>query len=111
MRWRAVSFPAFAAVSWLAGCGGSGATPGDARGNLLLHDQNNYTTKASLSIPVRDTVSAMDLDICWSDIVDDLQCHPLSAAADIDNVALLRISHLSQEQVQIRVAEGTLSQS
>jgi hypothetical protein len=111
MRSRPASFPFIAALSCFAGCGGGGGKPGDARGNLLLRDANNYTTKAALSIPVVETASAMDLDICWTDVAKDLQCHPLSAAADLDNVALLRVSHLSKEQVQIRMAAGTLSQS
>jgi hypothetical protein len=85
--------------------------PADPRGNLLLHDANNYTTDGSLTIPVVETAAATDLDICWSAVASDLQCHPVSATADLDNVALLRISHLSQEQVQIRLAAGTLSQS
>src|SRR6185369_6398014 len=65
----------------------------------------------SLSVPIVETSSAVDLDICWSDIATDLQCHPVSATADLDNVALLRISHLTKEQVQIRLAAGTLSQA
>ena len=38
---------------------------------------------------------AADADICWSNVVDDLQCHPVSATADLDNVSLLRVAHLS----------------
>jgi hypothetical protein len=98
------------ACALAAGCG-SAAMPSDPRGNLRLHDENNYTTDGSLTIPVVETAAAMDLDICWSDVASDLQCHPVSATGDLDNVALLRISHLSQEQVQIRLAAGTLSQS
>src|SRR5262245_51711060 len=114
MRWRPASFPvivpAFLAACGLAGCG-SAASPGDPRGNLLLRDANNYTTTASLTIPVVETAAATDVDICWTGVVSDLQCHPVSATADLDNVALLRISHLSKQQVQVRLAAGTLSQS
>src|SRR5262249_3942541 len=104
------SFPVFAAVTWLAGCGGS-TMAGDPRGNLLLRDENNYNTDAKLSIPIVETASAMDIDICWSAVASDLQCHPGSATADLDNVGLLRISHLSKGQVETRLAAGTLSQS
>jgi hypothetical protein len=76
----------------------------------LLEDANNYRTTASLSIPVVETAAATDVDICWPSVVSDLQCHTLSPTADLDNVSLLRVSHLSQEQVQVRVAAGTLSQ-
>ena len=104
-----IPFPVFVPFL-LAGCGGA-AMPMDPRGNLRLGDANNYSTRASLEIPIVETTPATDIDICWSDIVDDLQCHAVSATADLDNVALLRISHLTKEQVQIRLAAGTLSQS
>jgi hypothetical protein len=110
MRWRPAPIPVIAALAWLAGCGGS-TMPSDPRGNLLLRDANNYKTTATLDIPIVETASATDLDICWSGVVDDLQCHPVSATADLDTVALLRISHLSKAQVAIRLAAGTLSQS
>ena len=101
---------AAAGLSLLAGCGGAANTD-DARGNVLLHDENNYSTMASLAIPTIETTAGTDADICWSSVVDDLQCHPVSATADLDNVSLLRVAHLSHEQVQQRVAAGTLSQS
>src|SRR5204862_5177693 len=94
------SFPIFVPFL-LAGCGGA-AMPTDPRGNLLLSDANNYNTHADLNkIPTVATAAATDIDICWSSIVDDLQCHAVSATADLDNVALLRISHLTKQQVQI----------
>jgi len=101
------SFPVF--VPFLLAACGSAAMPQDPRGNLRLGDANNYITDAKLHIPTVQTVSGADLDICWSNIVDDLQCHPVSAAADLDNVALLRISHLAPGLVETRVADGTLS--
>jgi hypothetical protein len=113
MRWieiRASWAFAAAGLSLLAGCGGAAKTD-DARGNVLLHDENNYTTTASLTIPTVETTAGTDADICWSAVTNDLQCHPVSATADLDNVSLLRVAHLSQSQVQTRVAAGTLSQS
>ncbi|HXU02618.1 MAG TPA: hypothetical protein VN903_16755 [Polyangia bacterium] len=112
MRWRYVcAASAVAAIVWpLTGCGGS-AKPDEARGNLLLSDANNYRTMADLTIPIVDTTAATDADICWGAVTNDLQCHPVSATADLDNVSLLRISHLSKDQVRARVAAGTLSQS
>jgi hypothetical protein len=98
------------ALADAAACGSS-ATTDPSRGNVILHDENNYTTTASLSIPTIETASATDLDVCWPHIVDDLQCHPLSATADLDNVALLRISHLTQAQVQQALADGQLEQA
>jgi hypothetical protein len=112
MRWIQIcaSWLGVAAGLSLAGCGG-GAKTDDARGNVLLHDENNYSTTASLAIPTVETTAGADIDICWSAVKDDLQCHAVSATGDLDNVSLLRISHLSQEQVKLRVAAGTLSMS
>jgi hypothetical protein len=98
------------ALAGAAGCGSS-ATTDPSRGNVILRDENNYTTTASLTVPTIETAPATDLDICWPHIVDDLQCHPLSATADLDNVALLRISHLTQEQVERELADGQLAQA
>ena len=93
-----------------AGCGSS-STPDDARGNVIVRDEHNYKTDASLAIPTVETAAATDLDICWTDVATDIQCHSVSAQADLDNVSLLRISHLSEEQVETRLAAGTLTQS
>jgi hypothetical protein len=110
MRRREVSLPAFA-LALLAGCGGGSSKPEDARGNLLLRNDNNYRTTASLSVPTVETTAATDLDICWTNVVSDLQCHPVSTQADLDNVSLLRITHLTQEQVAKELANGTLTQA
>jgi hypothetical protein len=99
-----------AALSLPAACG-SASKPDDARGNVIVRDEHNYKTTADLAIPTVETAAATDLDICWSDVATDIQCHAVSAQADLDNVSLLRISHLSQEQVQKRLAAGTLTQS
>src|SRR3954470_15047963 len=98
------------ALALLAGCGSS-SPQDDARGNLLLRDENNYRTTASLAIPTVETEAGTDLDICWTDVVTDLQCHPVSTQSDLDNVSLLRISHLSPEVVADKLASGQLTQS
>jgi hypothetical protein len=110
MRSFGVSPSVAVVLALLAGCG-SASKPDDARGNLLLRDQHNYSTTASLAIPTVVTAAATDLDICWSNVVNDLQCHPVATQADLDNVSLLRISHLSQEEVADKLASGLLTQS
>jgi hypothetical protein len=105
-----LAWSAAAGLALLTSCG-DGSNGDGSRGNVLLHDENNYRTTADLTIPVIETTAATDADICWSAVTTDLQCHPLSATADLDNVSLLRIAHLSQDQVRGRVADGTLSQS
>lgn len=75
--------------------------------NIVLRDANNYSAMASLSIPIIQTAPA-DLDICWTDLVTDLQCHDVSPVDDIDNVMLVRIVHLTEAEVQAQLAEGEL---
>ena len=82
-----------------------------ARGNVLLRDEHNYQTTSSLSVPTIETAAETDLDICWTDVTSDLQCHDVAPQDDVDNVALLRFLHLSEEQVEQRLTEGQLAQS
>jgi hypothetical protein len=108
MRW-----PLWLATSLLA-CESTGA--GDdpdrgTRGNVLLRDEHNYQTTSALSVPTIETAAETDLDICWTDVTSDLQCHDVAPQEDIDNVALLRFLHLSEEQVEQRLTEGQLAMS
>jgi hypothetical protein len=108
------AFALFCAALPLGGCGENGPEedPDDAAGaNIIIQDANNYQSQSSLSIPTVETASATDLDICWTDAVDDLQCHELDPQADVDNVALLRFLHLSEEEVEERLTAGQLAQS
>jgi hypothetical protein len=98
------------------GCGGSTNTsdagdPDAGPPPILLRDENNYTSTGSLAIPTVETAPATDLDICWTDVTDDIQCHPVAPAADLNTVSMLRILHLSEEQVENRLSSGELAQS
>ena len=100
--------------SWLSGCESTdvGDEPDDAaRGNVLLRDEHNYRSSASLSIPSIDTAAATDLQICWTDVISDLQCHDVAPQSDLDNVALLRFLRLSEEEVEDRLTASQLAQS
>jgi len=78
------------------------------RGNVLLGDEHNYESTSSLSIPTIETVSASDLDICWTDVVTNLQCHEVEPQADVDAVALVRFMHLSEDEVEVQLTSGEL---
>jgi hypothetical protein len=93
-----------------SGCGGSSGPPA-SQADIVLADANNYRTTAALTIPSVDTAAATDLDLCWNGTDKDLQCHGLSPVMDVDNVALLRIAHLSQADVAAKLASGQLAQS
>ena len=102
------------AVAALAGCestDGSGDPDNGRRGNVRLANDNNFQSESALSIPTVETAAGTDLDICWEGIEQDLQCHAVAAQEDLDNVALLRFLHLSEEQVEHRLTSGQLAMS
>ena len=95
------------------GCGGGNGNPDGGGtgpvGNVVMRDVNSYTSVSSLTIPVIETASGADLQVCWADIVKDILCHDVSATGDIDNVAFLQIPGFSRDVIQDRLAKGTLS--
>ena len=105
-----------AACFWIGvatvGCGNSDNSKGggaQTTANIVLRDENNYTSTASLTLPIQDTAQASDIDICWTDVTKDLQCHTVNPPADIDNVSLVRFLGLSQSEVQKTLISGELN--
>jgi hypothetical protein len=78
-------------------------------GFIVLQDENNYRSTASLSVPTVETASATDLDICWTNTTSDLLCHQVLPATDIENVGLLRLRNLTQPQIEAKLVSGTLA--
>jgi len=74
-------------------------------------DENNYRATSSLSIPTIETASGQDLDICWDALDADIQCHDVAPAADIDVVGLLRLLHLTEDEVEQKLAADDLQQN
>jgi hypothetical protein len=105
-RFPRINF-AFLTLALVMSCGSDPKPTGE--GNILLRDANNYTSSGSLSIPTIET-APVDLDICWTDATDDIQCHPVDPLADVDNVGLLRM-RLSEDQAEMRLANGMLPMS
>jgi len=99
--------PLAGVLSTVAGCGGSDG----GGGPIVLGDENNYAAMGSLAIPTVETAPATDLDICWTNVINDFQCHPVAPMADVDNMALLRLLHLTEPQVEDRLATGELAQA
>ena len=79
-------------------------------GNVVMRDVNSYTSVSSLTIPIVQTASGVDLEVCWGGITKDILCHDVSATADINNVGFLQIP-MSKDVVSGRLAKGTLSQN
>jgi len=78
-------------------------------GNIVLRDQNNYTSQSNLTIPVIQTAPGADLSICWDGLTKDILCHDVAPATDIDNVSFLQVLNQSQSQIATKLALGQLS--
>ena len=103
-------------VPLAANCGGGSDNPDGGGmvqpvGNVVMRDQNSYTSVSSLTIPTVQTASGADLQICWGDIVKDILCHNVTATTDINNVGFLQIPGMSKAVVSEKLAKGTLSQN
>jgi len=77
----------------------------------LLANTHNYSFDGSLDVPSVATVTGEDVEICWESMDLDIQCHPVDPEGDIDNVALIRFSHLAQPEIKSGMSEGTLLQA
>ena len=78
------------------GTGGGGSNSGA----IQLTDVNNFTTTtSSLNIQTIETAPATNLDIDWSKITNDILCHPVNPAQDIDDVMFLRLASSDQAQI------------
>jgi hypothetical protein len=90
---------AVGAAAALAGCEDTGEADGDQpSGNISLRDENNYTSSSDLMLDTLET-SASDLEICWTGLTSDLQCHDVNPKNDIKNVSLLRFRGTTKEAV------------
>jgi len=97
----------------VSACSDDSDSPGGAAkgGAVALTNANNYTAESRLTIPSLDVAADADLDICWTDVISDLQCHEVDPAQDLNNVTLLRFLNLSHDDVEARLTSGELSQS
>jgi len=93
------------------GCGGSGGGGPAPEGNVVLRDENNYTSQSTLTIPVVQTAPGADLEICWDAVMKDILCHDIVPATDIDNVSFLQIQNMSKAQIETKLALGQLTTS
>ncbi|HXU02124.1 MAG TPA: hypothetical protein VN903_14235, partial [Polyangia bacterium] len=82
------------------------------KGNIVLHNDNNYTSMTTLMPPIIKTAPGADLMVCWDNLMKDLLCHDIVAPSNgIDNVAFLQIKNLSKTQVQDKLAVGQLDEN
>ena len=69
----------------LVGCGSSNSSNNSGSTNIMLKNENNYSSTSTLALTNVNTVSGQDVEICWGDLLKDLQCHDVAPATDIKN--------------------------
>lgn len=87
------------------------ATSPCGAGSIRLSDANNYAFSGSLNVPSITTAAGTDVQVCWDDVVQDFRCHDVDPAADIDNVGMVRFTHLTQDEVKAGLSANDLHQS
>jgi hypothetical protein len=103
-------------IAVAAGCGGGNGSPDGGTGiipigNVVMRDQNSYTSVSSLTPTVVQTASGADLEVCWGGLMKDILCHDVVPATDINTVAFLQIPNHNHMQVSDKLAKGTLTQN
>lgn len=78
---------------------------------IALTDANNYTFAGALDVPSLVTASGTDVTVCWDELAQDIQCHDLDPAADIDVVGMVRFGSLTQDEVEAGLSTNSLQQS
>lgn len=85
----------------------SSKTPAGSAANIQLLDENNYSSTSKLTLSSIDTKAAADLNICWDNLVTDLQCHTVAPQADIGTISLVRFVKMHDE-TQVILISGNL---
>jgi len=78
---------------------------------LELQDAHNYAYTGDMSIPSTATASGEDLSLCWEGLVEDLACHGIDPATDIELLSLIRFPHLDEAEVEAGISADDLTQS
>jgi hypothetical protein len=76
----------------------------------MIVDDNNYNSTTDLNPLVIDTAPG-DLDIDWSMLTVDMQCHTMDPSADIAKVGFLRFRSSNYEENTGLLASGELDMS
>ncbi len=108
--------PALALSSLLVACGDKGGDTGGDTGtsveaNIFMTDANNFSYVGDINVPSFTTASGTDIEVCWSKMTQDLQCHDIDPVEDIDNVGLVRFPHLSESEVEDALSANSLQQA
>jgi hypothetical protein len=109
---RPFTVPALLVLSAsLTGCSDDGGDPPPRPpgGDVIILPSNNYTSVSSLTVQEFETAPGDNIDICWTDLVQDVQGHDATAAS-VKTVFFIRVINDSQDEVDELLNTGVLGQ-
>lgn len=80
-------------------------------GPVVLEDAHNFSYTGDVHVPAVLTAPSTDLIVCWDQVLQDLQCHGLDPAEDVDLVSLVRFTELTEQEVSDKLAQDDLKQA
>jgi hypothetical protein len=91
---------------WMSGCGSGTDT---ASSNAQIRDENNYSVKTDLTIPIEETQPGADVEVCWDEVATDFMGHDVVPGTDsgIKGVHWGQITRLTEDQIEQQFAIGT----
>jgi hypothetical protein len=105
------SLPRFVASLLLgfvaSACGGDDDPAPTSQDSIMLANENQYESTASLDVPSIET-AVTDLSISWDALDEDLQCHGVELPSGIRNLTLLRFEN-SEAEVAERLSGEPIS--
>lgn len=78
---------------------------------IELVDDHNYAYDSTIDVPQVATAAGADLTLSWAGLTEDMQCHDIAPVQDVDNVAVLVFSNLTQPEVAEGLNNDTLQQA
>jgi hypothetical protein len=75
---------------------------------LFLADANNFSWTGDLDGPHTQVASRTDLEICWDQVLDDMQCHEVVPADDLGVITMARFQNITEEEVEEQLGNDTL---
>lgn len=82
----------------------------DPSGAVPLTDDDNYAYTGLIDAPSYPTQPSIETVLDFSAVVEDMRCHDMAPADEVDNVALMIFPYLSEEEVEAGLADDSLEQ-
>ena len=108
---RTLVVAALTATLAAAGCPSGDDDTDDLAGPVPLTDEHQYQFDGGIDAPTLETASATDLQICWDQLDEDIQCHAMDPDTDVDNVGLIRFRHMDEPEIEAAMTADDLQQA